>query len=294
MRGKKGSRYEGGHRVPFYIRWPAGGVRPDREIRELISHVDLLPTFIDFCGLERPGDVRLDGMSVAPLLRGGDGELPDREIFVQNVQGTTPPPKWRNAVLTRRWRLIDGRELYDVQADPGQEHDVAAEHADVVRRLREAHEEHWEQVEPTLSEYCPISLGSDQENPTRLNAMDLTGDVAWHQSHIRKALEASGGWAVDVEQAGTYRLSLRRWPEEIDLGVYEGCGSEDCVLIRPTHARVRIGTIDQTVEVPPDAKGVTFRVDLPAGRAHLDAEFINAGGRDAPQSAYYVYAERVE
>ncbi len=51
------------------------------------------------------------------------------------------PEPWRNAVaLTSRWRLVTGRELYDIKADPGQSTDVAPKHPEVVRQLREQYD----------------------------------------------------------------------------------------------------------------------------------------------------------
>ena len=92
-------------------------------------------------------------------------------------------------------------------------------------------------------------------------------------------------------------FALRRWPQELDLGVWADCGSEDCILIRPTHARLRIGAVDDTIPVQADDMEAVFEVDLPAGRAHLDAEFSTVGPRDGAQdtqSAYYVYVERLD
>ncbi|MBM4081115.1 MAG: arylsulfatase, partial [Planctomycetes bacterium] len=120
MRGKKGSYYDGGHRVPFLVRWPAGGLNGGRDIAEMSLHIDLLPTFIDLCGLKPPPGVVFDGLSLAPLLRGERAALPgDRFEFVQYRQSTEAPDKWTNAVMTRRWRLVRGQELYDIKADPG-------------------------------------------------------------------------------------------------------------------------------------------------------------------------------
>ncbi len=101
-----------------------------------------------------------DGQSVAPLLRGQCAELPgDRLEFLQNRQWTTlPPEKWANAVISRRWRLIHGKELYDIKADPGQRRDVSAEHPEVVARLRDAHERWWDEVSPTMEAHFFISF----------------------------------------------------------------------------------------------------------------------------------------
>lgn len=52
------------------------------------------------------------------------------------------PQQWDAAGMWNRWRLVHGQELYNVEADPGQEHDVAAEHPEVVRKMR-AHYQAW-------------------------------------------------------------------------------------------------------------------------------------------------------
>ena len=70
MRGKKGSYYDGGHRVPFFLRWPAGGIAGGRDIEEMALATDVMPTLIDVCGLCPPHGVRFDGLTLRPLLRG--------------------------------------------------------------------------------------------------------------------------------------------------------------------------------------------------------------------------------
>ena len=302
MRGKKGSYYDGGHRVPFFIRWPDGGIRGGHDIDELALHVDILPTFIDLCGLNPPAGVRFDGMSVAGLLSGEGKSLPERIHFVQYRQNTNPPEKWANAVITRQWRLIHGQELYDIKEDSGQHDDVADMHPNVVARLRDAHEAWWEEISPLLGQYCPISLGNDSENPTRLNSMDVMGDVAWNQGHILKAQKSTGKWAVDVEQPGEYRFSLRRWPEELDLPIEAAVSPEEAekipytpdtgsTTIHPVKARLRIFDREMVKQVSSDVKEITFLLQLgETGVTQLEAWFVDAEGEE--RGAYYVYVER--
>ena len=305
MRGLKASYYDGGHRVPFFIRWPEGGLTGGRDIGEMALGIDVLPTFIDLCGLEAPKGVKFDGMSLAPLLRGERDELPgDRFEFLQYRQNTNPPEMWTNAVMTRRWRLVGGRELYDIKADPGQTKDVAAEHPAVVARLRAAHERWWEEVAPRLNEYCAITLGSDKENPTRLDAMDVMGDVAWSQSHIVMAQKSTGKWAVDVERPGEYRFALRRWPRELGLPMDEALSQEnaqeiapyypikECRAIHPVKARLKVFGREETAAVPKGADEVVFKVRLPqTGVTQLEAWFDDEAGET--QGAYYIYVERL-
>jgi len=305
MRGKKGSYYDGGHRVPFFIHWPAGAIGGGKDIDEMGLHIDLLPTFIDLCGLNKPAEAAFDGKSLAPLLRNEHTRLPgDRVHFVQYRQQTSPPEKWTNAVMTRQWRLVRGEELYDIKADPGQKNEVAAVYPEVVQRLRDAHEGWWAEIAPQLDIYCPISLGNEAENPARLCAMDVLGDVAWHQTHITQAQKSTGTWAVDLEQPGTYRFSLRRWPADRDLAIDETIPSEEArqlvyasddgtsTLVAPVQATIKLFGQEWQQTIVSGDKDVSFTVDVAqTGTTQLEAWFIDDQGDR--RGAYYVDVERV-
>ena len=127
MRGQKGSEYDGGHRVPFFAHWPQGKLTGGRDIEPVTAHVDVLPTLLDLCRIDKHPDVRFDGRSIAPLFRGDkEMEWGDR-ILVTDSQRVKDPIKWRkSAVMTDRWRLVNGKQLFDMKNDPGQKKDVAA------------------------------------------------------------------------------------------------------------------------------------------------------------------------
>ena len=95
MRGAKGSVYEGGHRVPCFVHWPAGGLDEPRDVHGLTAHIDLLPTLLDLCGVPVETDLPLDGVSLAAALR-GEEPVPDRTLAVHS-QRVEVPEKWRNA-----------------------------------------------------------------------------------------------------------------------------------------------------------------------------------------------------
>ncbi len=302
MRGKKASYYEGGHRVPFFVRYPAGGIGGGRTSEEFCCDIDLLPTFMDLCGLAHPGDLALDGRSFAPVLRGETTELPDRTHFLQYRQSSTPPEKWTNAVLTRQWRLIHGKELYDIKADPGQRQDVADQHPEVVTKLRAAHEAWWDEIEPDFSRFCAITLGNPAENPTKLCAMDVMGDVAWSQAMIVAAQRSTGQWHVEVERAGPYRFELRRWPRELPLPlggmvskefaatcVYPGA---ERVRLCPQRARLKLFDQEHLATVDCESEAVVFEVNLEqTGETVLEAWFQEEGQEE--RGAYYVYVAYV-
>lgn len=305
LRGKKGAYYDGGHRVPFFIRWPAGDMKEGRNIDEMTLHIDVLPTLIDICNLTAPEGVKFDGTSLSSLLNGTSEELPgDRTHFVQYRQSTTPPEKWSNAVMTRQWRLVHGRELYDIKADPEQRQDVSARNQETVSRLREEHERWWNEIIHNLHEYCPITIGSDAENPTRLDALDVMGDVAWSQTHIVLAQKSTGKWKVNVEKCGEYRFSLRRWPKELNLPIDDAVSSEEakrhiyatesgeCHTITPRNARLIIFDQEKILPVEPGCREATFHIHLTqTGTTQLEAWFIDQDGE--ARGAYYVYVERL-
>jgi len=110
MRGTKSSPYDGGHRVPCFIHYPDGGLTGGRDINALTAHIDLLPTLVDLCGLTLPKPAPdFDGISLKTILEGsaqGDNERVLIESFTRTV-------------LTPRWRLVEGKELYDMHNDPG-------------------------------------------------------------------------------------------------------------------------------------------------------------------------------
>src|SRR5204863_1385609 len=159
MGGITGSEYDGGHRVPSFFRW-RGRLPAGRDVTRLTAHIDLLPTLIDLCGLRNPAGLAFDGTSLRPLLE-GQGDWPDRTLFVHS-QRIDHPQKWRKcAVMTDRWRLVNGTELYDMSADPGQRKDVSGQHAAGVAELRKAYEGWYADVSKRFDEYCEIIVGSE-------------------------------------------------------------------------------------------------------------------------------------
>ena len=290
MRGTKGTAYDGGHRVPFFIRWPAGGVQGGRDVNRLAAHIDVLPTLVELCGLQIPEDRKLDGHSLIPLLRDPNATWPDRTLVVDSQRIERPEKGRASCVMTDRWRLLDGKSLYDIIADPGQTTDLASQHPQVANDLRSAYDRWWDDVSAQLDDYVEITIGSGHENPTVLNGMDWheTGKLPpWNQPTIAEGLAANGFWAVRVEQDGRYEFHLRRWPEELDEPINGGPGKS----INATEARLTIGDYSETRAVPHGASSVRFAADLKAGNTRLQTWFISPDGVE--RGAYYVKVKRL-
>ncbi|MDH7568760.1 MAG: sulfatase [Armatimonadota bacterium] len=149
----KGTFYDPGIETLLFMRYPAGGWGAGRVVHELVSNVDILPTLLEACGLEVPGN--LAGRSFLPLLK-GEPYSPREVLFAEKTYHDTYDPT--RALRTARYKYIryfevcifpDLRlatiprthyfkewglrnrveELYDLQSDPWEEHDLAGDPA---------------------------------------------------------------------------------------------------------------------------------------------------------------------
>ena len=297
MRGYKGSEYDGGHRVPCFVRWPEGQLDGGKDIPRVTAHIDLLPTLIDLCGLKRPRDVRFDGDSLAALLKGNETNWPDRALVVDN-QRIEHPRKWKQcAVMTDRWRLINGKELYDIKADPGQQSDIAGQDPLTVGKLRKVYEDWWADVSERFDEYCEIIIGSDEGNIFPLTGDDwheYTGPPLWTWGHVLNGNQTNGFWAVEVARDGMYEFALRRWPRELDKPITSGPAGAK--VINVTRARLKIADVDVTGPITKDAAEVLFRVKLRAGKTRLQTWFLpdqREADNHESRGAYHVYVKRL-
>jgi arylsulfatase A-like enzyme len=279
MRGGKIWGYENAHRVPFYIRWPAQGIGGGKDLDQLLSHIDLLPTLIDMCGLEKPGQTRFDGRSFLPLLIAPQADWEERTLFVHNQRVDFPVKYKEYQVLTERWRLVKRKsdELYDIQADPGQRNDIADRHPEVVASLRQEYEVWWEDVSQDFNIYDQTIIGSDFENPTPL------------YSHDAHSVDQKKVFVIDVARDGQYAFRLFRWPREAQKTIGENRAGEQ---VFPAHeANLNIGNLVQTSPVTADTMSIEFVAHLKAGTTCLQAWFEDEAA-EKRIFADFVYVER--
>ena len=309
MRGGKGSVYEGGHRVPCFIHWPSGGIDKGIDIARLTAHTDLLPTLIDLCKLNTPerGHLEFDGRSLVPLLENIDGDWNDRLILmhVQNVREV--PVKGMNTVLaTEKWRFVNGKELYEIKADPGQKNDISDQYPDVVAALSKKYEDHWNELQMGYHPYPRPIIGSVHDDETWLTSdaliLDHTQPHIWSQRHVVQGAANSGFWPVEMAVEGLYQFDVRRWPKELNHPIGASLPSEESsdIFMNGIPVRVgegksipavkvvlRVGDREEEKEIGPEDVSALFELDLQPGPNKVRAWLIDAEGRE--QGAYYVY-----
>jgi len=155
MRGGKATPYQGGTRAPAFFRWPAK-FKGGRDVPALTAHIDIFPTLAEIAGVPLTGELakQVEGRSLMPLLTDPKAGWADR--FLVTHVGRWPRGKAAEAKLTNcsirnsRYTLVKNKELYDLEADPGESKNILEEHPDEVAKLRAAYDKWWEDVQPML------------------------------------------------------------------------------------------------------------------------------------------------
>ena len=308
MRGRKTDLWEGGHRVPLFVRWPDGNLGQPRDLAGLAQSQDLLPTLLDLCGITE--DVEFDGISLAPAMRGGSS-IPEDRMLVINYSRMPfefdyPSPDSQSrmrrkgaGVLWKRWRLLQDRELYDLDDDPMQQKNVIGQHPEIAAKMRAKLDAWWDSVKEVANEPQRVIIGSDRENPSLLTACEWLDVFVDQQIQVRRADRKNGWWELEVAQEGEYEFELRRWPRESGLALAAPAPADvvaDGVLepglALPIHAaRITIDGNRRRRELKSGDQAAQFTIRLKKGPTRLYTWFYDE--RDEPIcGAYYVYVKR--
>jgi len=145
LRGQKGGQYEGAHRVPLIVKWP-GRTAPGSASGAVATTPDLFPTALEMAGLPLRPEQHVDGVSLAPVLRGG-GTLERDAVYwhkphyyVRNTPlSVIREGKWKYILYWETLLSPHGgppHELFDLEADIGETNNLAGEKPEIAQRLR--------------------------------------------------------------------------------------------------------------------------------------------------------------
>jgi arylsulfatase A-like enzyme len=266
MHGSKSTPYQGGIRVPCFVRWPAR-FKAGHKVDRAAAHIDILPTLLEAVQVPLPKELKIDGRSLLPLAEGKQVNWPDRMLFTQWHRGDRPEPFRSCAVRTQRYKLVNGSELYDLDEDYAESHDIAPQQPEVVSRLRKGYEDWFRDVSSVRNFIPPkIYIGTTHENPVVLTRQD------WRvPSEERRP--TSGWWEVDVKATASYDITLT-----FEQGVRKGEASFD------------IGGVKRTAAVSDGATECRFpSVELHAGAAQVKTKVTAKAGE---RGAWFVEIRR--
>lgn len=311
MRGCKKSAHEGGVRVPCFFRMP-GVISVGMEVDQIAAHVDMLPTLAELCGAELPGDRRLDGRSLLPLLSGNSADWQKRFLITHGARWPVneEPPKYENcSVRSQRFRWVDNKELYDMKTDPGETVNVIGQFTNEAAEMKRIYDDWWKEISPGFLKPQRIKLGASVENPSFLTCMDwgesllVPGEPDWRiiplwQQGCLEALAKGepfltppqygskpipqgvmGAWRVEFMQSGAYAFTLRKLPPQAP--------SEWRSLENGT-AHLRCGTVNVDVEIDGGMRSVKFDVSVERGAAELECWFTGQRKDGKTSGAYFV------
>ncbi len=212
MRGRKGSVFRGGVRVPFYLSYPTK-YEGNKDIETTAAHIDILPTLAEICNAKLPTDRVIDGKSLVPLLNGNTVNWADRSLFFYWTRRF--PELYNNIALQKgNFKLvgqtgynspIEDFELFDIQKDPYEQENIVSSKNDVARQLKTELDRIYNELisSENIVHRPRITIGDDHENPVFLNRNDADGERGiWDQENVY------GKWQVTVKE-GQYNIKFR-------------------------------------------------------------------------------------
>jgi len=314
MRGGKGSVYDGGHRVPCFVYWPAGGLKTAIDIDRFTTHTDLLPTLIELCSLKTParGHLPFDGRSLVPLLNDENSDWAERTIFMHVQNLLNAPAKGKNyLVATSKWRLINGKELYSIKEDKGQKNNIADQYPGVVEELLKKYDEYWEELGQMNYPHARPVIGSPYQEETWLNTISWVksneSPHSWNQRHVLAGEHLRGFWPVEIAKDGLYQFDVRRWPKEVNQPICaslpEQKGSDITCLGKPVKkgegkaipaVKVKLKVGDQKMEKNINESDVSALFEMKLSKGEKDIESWLYAPEGDSISAFYIYARLPE
>jgi len=268
-------------------------------------------------------------MSLAPILKGKKEISKERKLIINYSRmpnfisypiphGQTILKKEGAVVLWKNWRLLESRELYNLENDPKQQLNIYDENPGIVQILDNELDRWWDSVKEDANEVQRIIIGSSHENPTNLTAIDWLDVFVDQQQQISYGARKNSYWCLEVDNAGEYEIELRRWPKETNAsitGVPNTLGGRKAKThaLPITQASIYIGGLELrsisdknpygfeglTKNVNSEDKFIRFNVNLKKGPIYLHTFFhLDEGSstRGADQNligAYYVYVKKL-
>ncbi len=270
LRGRKGTVYEGGIRVPCFFRWP-GRLAAGSELDAYAAHIDMAPTLLGLCGLPVPDSLQLDGLDLSASLLGEETPPGDRPLFFEWQRGYPEP--YRNVAVRRGPYKLVGQaghlanveqlELYNLADDPAETRNLSREKPEIARELKALFDAWLPEAlaSPSVGD-TRIVIGSDHENPVVLNRNDARGSPGiWRQEQIY------GYWDVEVAAAGRYDFKVH---------FFDPVGQPGELVVRMGSVQRTVNNVDTTARLM-----IVEEVPLTAGKSMVECWYV---GKDWPQS----------
>ena len=245
LNGAKGTVYENGIRVPFFVQWPERFTTP-KTIETMAAHIDILPTLLSATGIELPAAIHTDGRNLLSLIEQDNPAWTDRHIAFQFHRGNAPNLFQNSAIRSQNWKLINNRErgemgtvppsfeLYDLEHDPGEKTNLATQKPKKVNQMRAAYEAWFEDVTSGGFDLPRATLGTVHQTSTTFTKQDLWIPQGGPESHgyFRAYAPAAGQYNVTLQfrAASPAPKVVRLTSQGVDLTGTLASGDKDFVF----------------------------------------------------------------
>lgn len=212
MRARKGSVFNGGVRVPLYMKYPKLSENA-KTIGTSTAVIDLLPTIAALCNLQLPDDRVIDGQNLLPLINDEPVSWADRSLFFYWTRRY--PELYNNiAILAGDYKLVGNTnynasieefELFNIAKDPYEQKNIIGSNPDMGKTLKNELDDMYRELITSEHLLNPplILVGTEHENPIILNRNDADGERGiWAQEEI------FGQWHVNISQ-GNYDVKFK-------------------------------------------------------------------------------------
>ncbi|MFI4911599.1 MAG: sulfatase-like hydrolase/transferase, partial [Sedimentisphaeraceae bacterium JB056] len=212
LRGSKGSTYEGGIKLPCFIRWP-NVLAADKDIKQVGACIDFMPTVLDMCGIDAELPEKIDGISLWPYINGTKTDKKPRTFYGQ-FHRSDVPCVWPNSYIREGdYKLVNGCELYNLAEDPYEKNDLSRQMPGKFYKLCDKYEKWFKNVTADVVDFGefqinPIIVGSDKQQLTNLRYSNENPKY---------------GWPMVVVDKGPYRITVNHMQNDLfdDTSVFE-------------------------------------------------------------------------
>jgi arylsulfatase A len=226
LREGKGFLYEGGTRVPLIVKWP-GVVKPGAVTGEVACSTDFFPTLLEASGGRQPPELKVDGVSLLPVLEGG--RLEERPLFWHYPHYANQGSKPGGAVRRGDYKLIeyyeDGRrELFDVRKDPSESRNLISERpqtaAELAAELDAWRKEVGAKMPTPNPDFVPNPQAKDgtitmHARTARVHGVQLRFEPLPHKNTL--------GFWTRAEDYASFEFTVEK-PGTFTVEVVQGCG----------------------------------------------------------------------
>jgi arylsulfatase A-like enzyme len=219
MKGTKSSVNEGGVRVPCFIKWP-NQIAENTKVSALTAHIDLYPTLLKLCGLQKIPTQKLDGIDLSKAIL-GKKTLKNKRLIYSHVNHLNfDLPYYPGSVRSATYRLVfsnkEKPELYHMINDPSQLSDISSGNPAMVNYLSKQYRKWFHDVTKNLDLRRPIPLKKRSAHLTADEAK-LIGGLKYNEGHgwvhdfivNWETPNDTLAWNITIEKEGPYSLALQ-------------------------------------------------------------------------------------